>query len=98
MSLVNTQKILRGAKLINLVLKKYRIRILGMMVLGLLAGFFGGIGISVAIPLFSLLSNQEGFSPNFISDFIRNTLSFFCVPLNAYILIALMILLFLLKA
>ncbi len=98
MSLINTQKIIKGAKIIRPLLKRYRLRISGMIMLGFLAGLFGGLGISVLIPLFAILTNQEELSLNFISGLIENMLGFFHIPLNAFFLITLIIILFILKA
>lgn len=98
MAIISIQKITKGLNLIKLLLRKYKLGITGIILLGLLSGFFGGIGVSIVIPLFSIITNQETAAPNFIIEFIKNTFSLLRIPINAAVLIFTIILLFALKA
>ena len=78
--------------------KEYRNKLIATAGLGLLSGFFGGIGISAIIPLFSIIASQDIPGTNGIVRGIEYLFSIFHIPVALPSLLTFIILLFVLKA
>jgi len=96
--ILNIKKLTRGAHVLKAVALKYRWKFIGMAVLGILAGFSGGIGIGAVIPLFALMTNQSLPETNFITNAMYKVFGAFHVPFTPSYLILFIVSLFLLKA
>ena len=77
--------------------REFRKEIVLMAVLGFASGLFGGIGISIIIPLFALLSNQIAPSTDFITRSIHSVFQIIHLPITVPSLLIFMVLLFALK-
>ncbi len=96
---INIKKIRHSLWLFKKAYSGYRIQILGITGLGFVSGLSSGIGISMLIPIFSLVAGKEntgsmGSLPNIIGD----VFNFFHLSYNLPIVLTLMIFLFALKA
>ena len=75
--------ILRNNKLVNFskIFYKaywgYKKQILALTLLGFLSSLLEGIGINIAIPIFSFLSGTESKANDFISEVIKKSFDFF---------------------
>jgi ABC-type multidrug transport system fused ATPase/permease subunit len=80
---------------------QYKYKFASIVLFGLIAGLFGGIGIGAVIPLFTLIADSQGQTiegTDFISEKIQSFLQFFHLDYNVFILLGLIIILFILKA
>src|SRR3989338_8631655 len=59
---------------------EYHAKIAIMAILGFVSGLFGGIGISIIIPLFSILSPKNGIASDFITQSIQKIFSVINIP------------------
>ncbi|OGN02482.1 MAG: hypothetical protein A2655_02035 [Candidatus Yanofskybacteria bacterium RIFCSPHIGHO2_01_FULL_43_42] len=96
--ILNYSKIKFSLRVINKVFRGYKKRLLLILVLGLLAGFSGSIGISVIIPLFSLLADKGIAEPNILTDLMERFFSFFHISFSLPVIVSLMAFLFVFKA
>ena len=96
---INTKKLVYGYRTILRGFGRYKRRIILLIVLGILAGLFEGVGIGAVIPLFSIIMNETGVEElNFITRSVDKAFSMFKIPLTPLFLILLIITLFILKA
>ncbi len=77
---------------------RYKGKFSMVILLGLLAGLFGGVGISAVIPLFSLMTNQHIEGTGAITSIISKGFLFFHIPFTLPFLAGLIALLFVVKA
>lgn len=77
---------------------EYKARIVVLALLGFLGGLFGGIGINLLIPLFSFVAGGGEGANDTITRAIKSGFVHLGLPFSLKYLIALMILLFVLKA
>ena len=77
---------------------KYRSEIVVMAILGFASGLFGGIGISIIIPLFALLSNQTNSGTDLITRATHKVFRIAHIPLSVSSLLLFIVILFILKA
>lgn len=96
--LINVKKIRAAVILLKGAFGQYKSKFAVMVALGFLGGLFGGVGISVIIPLFSVLTHQEIQGADFITKSIEKVFSFFGIPLTLPFLLLLIVILFVLKA
>jgi ABC-type multidrug transport system fused ATPase/permease subunit len=92
------KKATRTARYIWDVFSEYHIKIALTAGLGFVSGLFGGIGISIIIPLFSLLSPQSATTPDFITRSIQKVFSITKIPLTVPYLLLFIVLIFIAKA
>ncbi|MBI4117213.1 MAG: ABC transporter ATP-binding protein [Parcubacteria group bacterium] len=97
--MINIQKIKYVYRVILLGFAEYRRRFVLVIILGVLAGLFEGVGIGAIIPLFSLIINEGGVEElDFITRNIEKLFSTLGIPLSPIFLISFIIALFILKA
>ncbi|KKT82104.1 MAG: hypothetical protein A3B99_04290 [Candidatus Yanofskybacteria bacterium RIFCSPHIGHO2_02_FULL_44_12b] len=96
--IINLNKIGRAAGLIRESFRQYKIAFATMIVLGFVTGLLGSLGISVIIPIFSLLTNQTIEGTDFINKIVAHLLNFLHIPLTLPFLLMLIVTLFILKA
>jgi ABC-type multidrug transport system fused ATPase/permease subunit len=96
MALINKNKVELARKLIRAAFGRYKSKFVLITILGFLSGLFEGIGISIVIPLFSIMTKQET-GADFISNTIRKFFDLFNVPLTPIFLLLLIVILFSLK-
>src|SRR3989344_4765425 len=77
---------------------EYHAKIAIMAILGFVSGLFGGIGISIIIPLFSILSPKNGIASDFITQSIQKIFSVINIPFTVPYLLLLIVFLFIAKA
>lgn len=75
----------------------YKTQIIGLTILGFVAGLLEGVGINAVIPLFSLMSEGAG-ATDWLSRQIVNVFAFFHLPFALSYLLIFIVLLFFLKA
>lgn len=92
------KKLIRTTSFVWDVFKEYRLKIVFISLLGFASGLFGGLGIGIIIPLFSLLSPQNASAPDFITRSIQKVFSVIHVPLTIPYLLAFIVLVFVVKA
>jgi len=98
MVLINVKKIKNATRLIRKAFGRYKYKFTILMILGLLAGLFEGIGIGAVIPLFSIIANQSTGEAGFITETIEKFFNFFHIPLDPVVLLLFIVFLFILKA
>jgi len=100
MAIFNTKKLWVALTLIKQAFSRYKKQFVVTLVLGLLAGFFGGIGIGAIIPLFAFVSESDSAPQelDFISQSIEKLFSFFHIEYNLFFLMVFIVGLFILKA
>src|SRR3989344_9539882 len=91
------KKAIASLKFLWSAFKEYRSKLILTAGLGLLSGFFGGIGISAIIPLFSLVVKQDILGTNSIIRGIEYTFATFHIPVTLPTLLAFIVLIFILK-
>jgi ABC-type multidrug transport system fused ATPase/permease subunit len=96
MEFVSTKKIKLLYSLIRQAFSPYKLQFFNMIVLGILAGFFEGIGVNAAIPLFSYITGGQNKGTDSISIFIEKHFSNFQIFQLKYLLL-LVIALFLIR-
>lgn len=78
---------------------RYKSRILILMLLGFISGFFESIGIGIMIPIFSLAIGRDAVAGNdVISIYLAEIFTYLHLPLNLTFLFILVISLFIFKA
>lgn len=92
------KKVVFTARFLWNTFKEYHAKITVMAVLGFVSGLFGGIGISIIIPLFSILSPKNGTAPDFITQTIQKIFSIINIPFTVPYLLLLIVFLFIAKA
>jgi len=99
-ALINTKKLSSALTLLKEAFGKYKSQFSLTVVLGLLAGLFGGIGIGAIIPLFAFMSKakNQSIAGDFISEKLEYLFSIMHIQYNLFFLMALIISLFILKA
>ncbi len=101
MAILNINKLSTAFTLIKDAFSEYKKQFLNTLVLGLLAGLFGGIGIGAIIPLFAFVV-KPGTQPiedlDFISRSIEKFFSVLGIEYNLFFLVVLIMGLFILKA
>lgn len=99
-ALINTKKISSALILLKEAFWRYKSRFTLTIVLGLLAGLFGGVGIGAVIPLFAFISKSKdpSVAGDFISEKLEYLFSIIHIEYNLFFLMALIMLLFILKA
>lgn len=85
-------------KMINKAFKDYKRQFFIIVILGFLAGIFGGLGISAVIPIFSILTGQSVGGADIVSELIEKLFNFLRLPFNLPFLVSFIALLFVLKA
>lgn len=98
MSIINTDKLSFAIGLIKDSFWNYRLKFSLMVVLGTVAGLFGGIGIGALIPLFSIVTDKKNAETDTISKIIEKFFSVLHIEYNVFFLLAFIILVFVLKA
>lgn len=78
--------------------RNYTSKIVVLILLGFLNGVFGGIGVAMLIPLFSLVIKGSEASTDSVSRFIFSTFSYFQIEPRLRTLLILIALLFIFKA
>src|SRR3989344_6335082 len=91
------KKALANLKFLWSAFKEYRNKLIATAGLGLLSGFFGGIGISAIIPLFSVVVKQDIPGTNGIVRGIEYVFSIFHIPVTLPSLLIFIVLLFAIK-
>lgn len=101
MAVLNIKKLSTAFSLIRDAFSKYRKQFVITLILGLVAGLFGGVGIGAIIPLFAFIT-ESGAQPieelNFISRSIEKLFSILNIEYNLFFLMILIVGLFILKA
>lgn len=77
---------------------RYRVHLVVLVVFGFLGAIFEGIGVNIAVPLFSLLGGGAHTSSDFISGSVENVFRFFSIPFTFQYLLGLILGLFILRA
>ena len=77
--------------------RKYKKTILLLTGFGFLSGILGGIGIGAIVPLFSFVA-KEGAADDTITNIFKETFQFFGIPFTLPLVIAVLIMLFAVKA
>lgn len=95
-TLINKKKIELARNIIRAAFSRYKFRFIIITALGFLSGLFEGIGISVVIPLFSVMTGQKT-GPDFISSAVQNFFNFLNIPLTPIFLLLFIVILFSLK-
>ncbi|MDP3954720.1 MAG: ABC transporter ATP-binding protein [bacterium] len=85
-------------KMIRKAFREYRRQLFIMLILGFLAGLFGGLGISAIIPIFTILTGESAQEADIISELIEKIFAFLHLPFNLPFLVFFIAFLFLLKA
>src|SRR3989344_3828329 len=98
--MLNAQKISHTFQLISAWFDRYRKRFIFIIIFGVLAGLFEGVGIGAIIPLFSIIIEHgtEIGELDFITRSIGSLFSFFNIPLSPLFLILFIIFLFIIKS
>lgn len=91
------KKAIANLKFLWSAFKEYRNKLILTAGLSLLGGFFGGIGISAIIPLFSIIVKQDIPGTNGIVRGIEYVFSIFHIPITLPSLLVFIILLFVMK-
>lgn len=91
------KKVITNLRFLWSAFKEYRNKLILTAGLGLLSGFFGGVGISAIIPLFSVVVKQDLPGTNSIVRGIEYVFSTFNVPIILPTLLAFIVLLFVIK-
>src|SRR3989344_4305593 len=76
----------------------YRFKFALTIVLGFLAGLFGGVGIGALIPLFAMVTNNKTVETDFISRIIERFFNILHIEYNIFFILAFMVLVFIMKA
>ena len=98
-NMIDVRRIFRIARIILRAFRRYRVRFVLLIGLGLAAGVFGSIGIAVVIPLFSLFFTSDTIAaPDTMTQFITGLFSFVHIPLTPPLLIGFIVILFIAKA
>ncbi len=99
-ALINTKKLSFALTLLKEAFWEYRPQFIVTILMGLLAGLFGGIGIGAVIPLFAFMSKSKDqpVAGDFISDKLEYLFSIMHIEYNLFFLMTLIISLFILKA
>ena len=92
------KKVIHTARFLWGAFKEYHAKIAIMAILGFVSGLFGGIGISIIIPLFSILSPKNGIASDFITQSIQKIFSVINIPFTVPYLLLLIVILFIAKA
>lgn len=95
-TLINKKKIKLARNVIRAAFGRYKSKFILITVLGFFSGLLEGIGITVVIPLFSVMTSQK-IGADFISSAIRNFFNFLNIPLTPIWLLFLIVILFSLK-
>ena len=101
MAILNIKKLYTAVELIKHAFSGYKKQFIVTLILGLIAGLFGGIGIGAIIPLFAFINKSNGpqiQELDFISKAIEKFFSIFGLEYNLFLLMALIVALFILKA
>lgn len=101
MAILNIKKISTAVDLIKHAFSGYKKQFIITLILGLVAGLFGGIGIGAIIPLFAFINKSSGpriEELDFISRTIEKFFGFLGLEYNLFFLMALIVALFILKA
>lgn len=85
-------------QMIRKAFKDYKRQLFIILILGFLAGLFGGLGISAVIPIFSILTGQSIDEADMVSRLIERFFSFLHLPFNLPFLVSFIAVLFVLKA
>lgn len=99
-ALINTKKFSFALTLLKEAFWKYRPQFTLTIIMGLLAGLFGGIGIGAIIPLFAFMSKakDQSVAGDFVSEKLEYLFKIMHIEYNLFFLMALIISLFILKA
>ncbi len=79
------------------IFSKYRWHISSLVVLGFVTAILEGLGINIAIPLFSFIAGGQA-PTDFVSTTVQNLFRFFSIPFIPRYLFALILLLFILRS
>lgn len=85
-------------KMVRLGFRQSGLRLILILGLGILAGLFGGVGISAVIPLFSILLKDSQIETNTLTNFIQTLFGFLHIPYTLSALVVFVAFLFLAKA
>src|SRR3989344_5679435 len=96
--MLDSHKLGFAFKIIRKALKEYRRQFFLILVLGFLAGLFGGLGISAVIPIFTILTGESAQEADVISELIEKIFAFLHLPFNLPFLVSFIVFLFILKA
>src|SRR3989344_40872 len=91
-------KILGVISLFHKAFSRHTKKIVSMITLGFLGGFFGGIGIGAMIPLFYIITNKSGVGTDSMTQLISKIFGYLHIPLTLPAIIMLMGFLFVFKA
>lgn len=97
---INFNKIRSALRLFKRAYSGYRLQILSITILGFISGLASGIGISMLIPIFSLVAGKESGQQivTGLPDIIGGIFIFFHLAINLPLVLALMVFLFITKA
>jgi len=93
----NIKRIWSAIQLIAKTFRNYKGRFFVMLCLGFLGGLFGSVGISTAIPLFSIVTHQSNPS-DFITKGTQTLFNILHIPFSVPFLLAFLIIIFTAKA
>src|SRR3989344_1855541 len=96
--MIDIQKVRFAFKITSQAFKNYKRQFFLILILGFLAGIFGGLGISAVIPIFSILTGQSLEEADIVSEFIEKIFVFMHLPFSLPFLVSFIALLFVLKA
>src|SRR3989338_6710546 len=96
--IANIDKFSNALSLIWGALWNYKYKFAITLVLGFLAGLFGGVGIGALIPLFAIVTNNKTLEVDFITKIIQRFFSIIHVEYNIFFILAFIIVVFILKA
>lgn len=78
--------------------RRYRLRILAIIIFGFLSGLSQSLGIAVVIPLFFLMTGESSGDDNIISNIITGAFTTLNIPITPILLLSLIVTLFIFKA
>ena len=96
--IANVDKFSSALNLIRGALWNYKYKFALTLVMGFLAGLFGGVGIGALIPLFAIVTNNKTLEIDFITKIIQKFFSIIHVEYNIFFILAFIIVVFILKA
>src|SRR3990167_3206317 len=96
--IANVDKFSSALNLIRGALWNYKYKFALTLVIGFLAGLFGGVGIGALIPLFAIVTNNKTVETDFISRIIERFFNILHIEYNIFFILAFMVLVFIMKA